>query len=81
MPSPEATSHPEYAVLGKSTPRVDAVDKVTGAARYGADVNLPGQLWARFLHSPHGHARLLRIDTSRAEKIPGVIRVITQASL
>ncbi len=81
MPAPEASAHPEYAVLGKSAPRVDAVDKVTGAARYGADVNLPGQLWATFLHSPHGHARILRIDTSKAEKLPGVIRVVTQDSL
>jgi xanthine dehydrogenase molybdenum-binding subunit len=71
----------KYNVLGKAMPRVDAVDKVTGAARYGADVNLPGQLWARFLHSPHGHARIKRIDTSRAEKIPGVVKVVTQATL
>jgi CO/xanthine dehydrogenase Mo-binding subunit len=72
---------PEYAVLGKPVPRIDAVDKVTGAARYGADVNLPGQLWATFLHSPHGHARIRRIDTSRAERIPGVVKVVTQATL
>jgi CO/xanthine dehydrogenase Mo-binding subunit len=72
---------PEYHVLGKPVPRVDAVDKVTGAAKYGADLNLPGQLWARFLHSPHGHARIKRIDTSRAERIPGVLKVITQASI
>lgn len=74
-------SQQEYTVLGKSVPRLDAVDKVTGAARYGADVNLPGQLWARFLHSPHGHARIRRIDTSKAEAIPGVLKVITQATL
>lgn len=70
-----------YQVLGHSVPRVDAVDKVTGAARYGADVNLPGQLWARFVHSPHGHARILRIDTSKAERIPGVVRILTQAGI
>jgi xanthine dehydrogenase molybdenum-binding subunit len=69
---------PEYSVIGKPVPRVDAVDKVTGAARYGADVNLPGQLWARFLHSPHGHARIVRIDTGKAERIPGVVKVLTQ---
>ena len=76
-------SHPEtgYSVLGKSVPRVDAIDKVTGTARYAADVNLPGQLWARFLHSPHGHARIKRIDTSRAEQIPGVVRIVTQDTL
>jgi xanthine dehydrogenase molybdenum-binding subunit len=69
---------PEYSVIGKPLPRIDAVDKVTGAARYGADVNLPGQLWARFLHSPHGHARIKRIDTSKAERIPGVVKILTQ---
>src|SRR5438132_14158358 len=73
--------HPEYSVIGKSVPRVDAVDKVTGAAKYAADVNLPGQLWAKFLHSPHGHARIRRIDTSKAEKIPGVVKIITQDTL
>lgn len=70
----------EYQVLGKSHPRVDAVDKVTGAARYGADINLPGQLWGDFLHSPHGHARILSIDTSEAEKIPGVIKILHAGS-
>ena len=79
--APETSAKPEYTVLGKSHPRVDAVDKVTGAARYGADVNLPGQLWAKFLHSPHGHARIKRIDTSRAERMPGVVKVITQESI
>src|SRR5690349_18116169 len=72
---------PEYAVVGLPVPRVDAVDKVTGAARYGADVNLPGQLWARFLHSPHGHARIVRIDTSRAEQIPGVVKIVHSGNL
>jgi len=72
---------PEYSVIGKPVPRVDAVDKVTGAARYGADVNLPGQLWAKFLHSPHGHARILRIDTTRAERIPGVMKIVHAGNL
>jgi CO/xanthine dehydrogenase Mo-binding subunit len=71
----------EYSVIGKPVPRVDAVDKVTGAARYAADVNLPGQLWGTFLHSPHPHARIKKIDTRRAEALPGVVCVITQASL
>src|ERR1051326_6112765 len=72
---------PEYQVIGKPVPRVDAVDKVTGAAKYAADVNLPGQLWAKFLHSPYGHARIKRIDTSTAERIPGAVKILTQASL
>ncbi len=77
----EIDTEPAYRVIGKPVPRVDAVDKVTGAARYGADINMPGQLWGRFLRSPHGHARILRIDTRRAEKIPGVMRIITQTTL
>jgi len=72
---------PEYAVIGKSLPRVDAVDKVTGAAKYAADINLPGQLWAKFLHSPHGHARIKRMDISKAEAMPGVVVVLCQANL
>ncbi|MBI3910570.1 MAG: xanthine dehydrogenase family protein molybdopterin-binding subunit [Armatimonadetes bacterium] len=71
----------EFAVIGKPVPRVDAVDKVTGAARYAADVNLPGQLWAGFVHSPHPHARIKRIDTSKAECIPGVVKILTQDAL
>jgi CO/xanthine dehydrogenase Mo-binding subunit len=76
-----APETPEYNVVGKSMPRVDAIDKVTGAARYAADVNLPGQLWAKFVHSPHGHARIKGIDTSKAEKIPGVVKIVHQANL
>src|SRR3954453_22359536 len=72
---------PEYAVVGKPLPRLDAVDKGTGSARYAADVNLPGMVWGRFLHSPHPHARIKRIDTRRAEAIPGVLRVVTQENL
>src|SRR5436190_6155900 len=71
----------EYRVIGKPVARVDAVDKVTGTARYAADMNLPGMLWGKFVRSPHPHARIKRIDTSRAEALPGVHAVITQASL
>jgi CO/xanthine dehydrogenase Mo-binding subunit len=68
-------------VIGKPVPRVDAVDKVTGTARYAADVNLPGMLWGTFLHSPHAHARIKKIDTRKAEQLPGVVCVLTQQSL
>src|SRR5947207_7558689 len=71
----------DYQVIGKPVPRVDAVDKVTGTARYAADMNLPGMLWGKFVRSPHPHARIKRIDTSRAEALPGVRAVITQRSL
>src|SRR5229473_288828 len=71
----------EYQVIGKPVPRVDAIDKVTGAARYAADMNLPGMLWGKFVRSPYPHARIKRIDTSKAEALPGVRVVITQRSL
>jgi CO/xanthine dehydrogenase Mo-binding subunit len=64
-------------VIGKAAPRVDGVDKVTGAGRYAGDVTLPGTLWGKSLHSPHAHARIVRIDTSQAKSLPGVHAVIT----
>src|SRR3990170_4186958 len=67
----------DYYAVGKSVPRVDAVDKVTGEAVYTADVNLPGILYAMAKRSPHPHARILSIDTRRAEALPGVKAVIT----
>jgi len=66
-----------YRVIGQPTPRTEVAGKVTGAARYTADVLLPGTLWAKALRSPHPHARIIRIDTSRAEKVPGVRAVLT----
>ncbi|MBI4306764.1 MAG: xanthine dehydrogenase family protein molybdopterin-binding subunit [Chloroflexi bacterium] len=63
--------------IGASTPKIDGVDKVTGAARYGADIRLPGMLDGRVLRSPHAHARIKKIDTSRAEALPGVLAVVT----
>ena len=67
--------------VGTRPLRPDGVDKVTGRARYGADFNMPGQLVARVLRSPHAHARILRIDTARAEAVKGVKAVITAADL
>ena len=66
-----------FRVLGRSTPKVDAVDKVTGQAKFGADVKLPGTLAAKVLRSPHAHARIMSIDTARARALPGVRAVIT----
>ncbi|MAG97466.1 MAG: 4-hydroxybenzoyl-CoA reductase [Rhodospirillaceae bacterium] len=66
-------------LIGRKLPRVDAREKVTGQARYAADYNLPGQLWLKILRSPHAHARILGIDTSRAEALPGVRGVLTGA--
>src|SRR5262245_54812328 len=64
--------------VGTRTIRPDGVDKVTGRARFGADFNLPGQLVGRVLRSPHPHARIVSIDTAKAEKLPGVKAVITR---
>ena len=65
------------SVVGKSTPRVDALEKVTGKAKYGVDVELPRMLHAKVLRSRYPHAKILSIDTSKAEKLPGVMAVIT----
>ena len=64
--------------VGTRAIRPDGVDKVTGRARFGADYDLPGQLIGRVLRSPHPHARIVRIDTSKAEALPGVKAVITR---
>jgi CO/xanthine dehydrogenase Mo-binding subunit len=63
--------------VGKSTPRPDGVDKVTGRARYGDDMIVPGMLHAKILRSPHAHARIVSIDTSKAAAMKGVKAVLT----
>src|SRR5438876_2343013 len=67
-----------HTYVGTRTIRPDGVDKVTGRARFGADFDLPGQLIGRVLRSPHPHARIVSIDTSKAEALPGVKAVITR---
>jgi CO/xanthine dehydrogenase Mo-binding subunit len=66
-----------FQVLGKSHPRVDGREKVTGRATYAADVYLTGMLMCKLLTSKRSHARIVRIDTSRAEQLPGVRSIIT----
>ena len=68
-------------VVGRSVPRVDGLDKVTGRARYVSDLELPGMLHALALRSPHAHARIVRVDASDARALPGVRAVITAADL
>ncbi|MBI4445254.1 MAG: molybdopterin-dependent oxidoreductase [Acidobacteria bacterium] len=63
--------------IGKSAPRPDAYEKVTGGKGFTINLKLPGMLHARILRSPYPHARIRRIDTSRAEKLPGVKAVLT----
>lgn len=67
----------EYSVIGKPLPRVDGVSKATGQAKYTEDLPLPHMLHGKILRSPHHHARIISIDASRAEKLPGVKAVIT----
>ncbi len=67
----------EYSIVGKSVPRVDGIVKVTGDAIYADDLILPGMLHGKVLRSPCAHARILNIDTSKAEKLAGVRAVIT----
>ena len=71
------TAERKYSVVGTRPPRHDGFDKVTGAARFGADINLPGMLHGKILRSPHAHARIRSIDTSKAEALPGVMAVAT----
>jgi 4-hydroxybenzoyl-CoA reductase alpha subunit len=66
-----------YDVVGKSVPRVDAVDKVTGRAMYTADYHFPNMMYGRILGSTVAHGKIKKIDTSKAEALPGVMCVIT----
>src|SRR4051794_15177808 len=67
----------EHNVVGQDVPRLDAVDKLTGAAEYASDLVLPGMLYAKVKGSPHARARIVRIDTSKAEQLIGVHAVLT----
>ena len=64
-------------VVGAPVPQAEGPDKVSGRSIYAADVNLPGLLWGKILRSPYPHARIRRIDASRARQVPGVKAVIT----
>src|ERR1700757_5253672 len=66
-------------VVGTSPIKHDGIDKVTGRAKFGADLYLPGMLVGKILRSPHAHARIKSIDISAAEKLPGVKAVVTRA--
>src|SRR5690606_17405860 len=81
-PAGESTqASKQYKVIGTRPIRHDGVDKVTGRARYGADIKLNGMLQAAMLRSPHAHARIKSIDTSAAAALPGVHAVVTSADM
>src|SRR5262250_64999 len=67
----------KFSVIGQSLPKIDAWAKVTGETRFADDLVLPRMAYAKLLRSPHAHALIKRIDTSRAKAIPGVYAVIT----
>src|SRR5574340_937639 len=71
----------EYATVGKSVNRLDARDKVRGTATYIGDMKFTGMLHGKVLRSRYPHARIVRIDTSRAKQLPGVKVVITGADM
>src|SRR5437763_3919016 len=75
------TTETRYRVIGTRPVRPDGVDKVTGRAVYGADVVLPRMAYGKVVRSPHAHARILRIDASRALALPGVLAVATSDDL
>jgi 4-hydroxybenzoyl-CoA reductase subunit alpha len=66
-----------YSVVGKEIPNIDSLVKVKGAALYAGDIKMPGMLIGKILRSPHAHAKILSIDTTRATRLPGVKIVIT----
>ena len=71
----------QYSVVGKSVPRFRARELVTGEAKYSVDIVLTGMLIGKVLRSPYHHARILNIDTSRAERLPGVKAVVTASDM
>ncbi len=70
----------ETRIVGKALPRVDAYERVSGSAQYTADVILPDMIYAAILRCPHAHAMVKDVDTSAAEKMPGVVAVLTGKS-
>ena len=72
-----STATREYKVIGKEIPKVGAVEMVRGEAAYGADIHLPGMLYGKVLRSPYAHARIKRIDASKALALAGVKAVVT----
>ena len=72
LPQPE-----EFTIVGKGVPVKDAVEKVTGTLKYAVDFAVQDMVYGKILRSPHAHARVVRIDTSAAEALPGVLGVVT----
>src|SRR3989338_5557346 len=72
------TANREYVnPVGKSVPRIDGRGIVTGQTKYAFDINFPNMLVGKMIRSPHAHAKILSIDTSKAEALPGVKAIVT----
>src|ERR687884_547312 len=71
----------DRSIVGKRNLKYDWHAKLTGAAKYTDDLKLPRMIYGRLLRSPHPHARILHVDTSRAERMPGVFAVLTGKDL
>jgi len=67
----------EFEYIGKRIPRIESIPKATGSIKYLDDMTLPGMLYGKFLRSPHPHARVVKIDVSKAESLPGVKLILT----
>ncbi len=63
--------------VGQSVPPIYGIEKATGALRFPADINLPNMLWMKILRSPHAHAKIVAVETTAAERMPGVVAVLT----
>jgi CO/xanthine dehydrogenase Mo-binding subunit len=81
MATPAPTVIEKRSLIGERIAKLDAPDKASGKTRYLHDLNLPGQLYAKILRSTRVHARIVRIDTSRAQALPGVHAVLTAADV
>ncbi len=78
---PDAPHDQGFRVVGHENRKVDGIAKATGEAVYTDDIQLPGMLHAKTLRSPHAHARIKSVDTSKAEALPGVVGVLVGAEL
>src|SRR5574341_56070 len=71
----------DISIVGDPIPRAEGPDKVSGATVYAADVNLPGALWGKILRSPYPHARIRRVDVTKARRVTGVKAGVTGADI
>jgi CO/xanthine dehydrogenase Mo-binding subunit len=78
--APAWSNDEQFTIVGERHARVEGAEKVTGRAQYSYDIQLPGQLYGRILRSPHPHARVISIDASQAESLPGVHALLTMGN-